>query len=534
MWVWVVVIVVVIGAVVVVAVGRDDAMAEVYDDRPDVDCPDRPPADRRRPERRRFSTGGARLPDGRGRRLHRPGPGRPAGPRAPRARRLPTELAPTAPVDAGGAEPADRPRPIRTRTPHVSDVVVGRGRPAALPLGPVDAGLRRLPRRRVGPADPRRQRPVRAADPRGVPVRTVVADDPAQAGELPGGVRRLRHRQRSREFDAADRERLLADAGIVRNRAKVDATMRNAKAAAALDEGLAEVIWAFAPTESPSAGGAGRRTRADGRVEGTCQGAQTPRFRVRRPDDGLRADAGGRPGQRPPARLLGSHRSRVVVGRHPMNASRYAPAPGRSSSWPRSRSRSTADRDSRRSVGAPCRRGDAAVAAAGSAAHGERDAGTAGRAVESGHRPLGARVARSAPSSSATATPTSPPCSSAASTATRRPGEIVLNALRDGRPIEGVHLWVVPTRQPRRRGPRHPAERPRRRPQPQLAAQVEAGHRLLQLRPPARIGARDPQPEALPQPSRPRLRRQHPHAAVRPGRDAAPRTGRSPGGCPTS
>ena len=49
MWLWVVVIVVVIGAVVVIAVGRDDAMAEVYDDRPDVDDPDRPPAHRRRP-----------------------------------------------------------------------------------------------------------------------------------------------------------------------------------------------------------------------------------------------------------------------------------------------------------------------------------------------------------------------------------------------------------------------------------------------------------------------------------------------------
>lgn len=36
MWVWVVVIVAIIGVLVVVAVGRDDAMAEAYDDRPDV------------------------------------------------------------------------------------------------------------------------------------------------------------------------------------------------------------------------------------------------------------------------------------------------------------------------------------------------------------------------------------------------------------------------------------------------------------------------------------------------------------------
>ena len=48
-------------------------------------------------------------------------------------------------------------------------------------------------------------------------------------------------------FGPADRERLLADAGIVRNRAKIDAAMANAKAAAALDEPLASLIWSFAP-----------------------------------------------------------------------------------------------------------------------------------------------------------------------------------------------------------------------------------------------------------------------------------------------
>ncbi len=49
-----------------------------------------------------------------------------------------------------------------------------------------------------------------------------------------------------------DRERLLADAGIVRNRAKVDATITNARAALALvdDEGegaLDRLVWSFAP-----------------------------------------------------------------------------------------------------------------------------------------------------------------------------------------------------------------------------------------------------------------------------------------------
>jgi DNA-3-methyladenine glycosylase I len=49
------------------------------------------------------------------------------------------------------------------------------------------------------------------------------------------------------EFDASDRERLLADAGIVRNRAKIDAAMTNARAALALDEPLADLVWRHSP-----------------------------------------------------------------------------------------------------------------------------------------------------------------------------------------------------------------------------------------------------------------------------------------------
>ena len=57
------------------------------------------------------------------------------------------------------------------------------------------ARVRLLPRRGVGPAGPDRRRPLRAAHARGVPVRPVVADDPAQAAGVPGGVRGLRHRR---------------------------------------------------------------------------------------------------------------------------------------------------------------------------------------------------------------------------------------------------------------------------------------------------------------------------------------------------
>jgi DNA-3-methyladenine glycosylase I len=48
-------------------------------------------------------------------------------------------------------------------------------------------------------------------------------------------------------FDADDEARLLADPGIVRNRAKVRAAIHNARAAAELDDGLATFLWSFAP-----------------------------------------------------------------------------------------------------------------------------------------------------------------------------------------------------------------------------------------------------------------------------------------------
>jgi DNA-3-methyladenine glycosylase I len=41
----------------------------------------------------------------------------------------------------------------------------------------------------------------------------------------------------------------MADAGIVRNRAKIDATIANARAAVDLD--LAELVWSFAPEARP-------------------------------------------------------------------------------------------------------------------------------------------------------------------------------------------------------------------------------------------------------------------------------------------
>ncbi|GAA5024082.1 DNA-3-methyladenine glycosylase I [Actinopolymorpha pittospori] len=49
------------------------------------------------------------------------------------------------------------------------------------------------------------------------------------------------------EFDESDVRRLLADSGIVRNTAKVNSAIRNARAARALEGGLAALLWSFAP-----------------------------------------------------------------------------------------------------------------------------------------------------------------------------------------------------------------------------------------------------------------------------------------------
>jgi DNA-3-methyladenine glycosylase I len=55
-------------------------------------------------------------------------------------------------------------------------------------------------------------------------------------------------------FDDADVQRLLADAGIVRNRAKIAATIANARALRVLHDAggtLSDLLWAFAPPTRP-------------------------------------------------------------------------------------------------------------------------------------------------------------------------------------------------------------------------------------------------------------------------------------------
>ncbi|MFL0460314.1 DNA-3-methyladenine glycosylase I [Kytococcus sedentarius] len=54
-------------------------------------------------------------------------------------------------------------------------------------------------------------------------------------------------------FEETDVERLMADARIVRNRRKVEATITNARATVALraEGGLVDLVWSFQPAETP-------------------------------------------------------------------------------------------------------------------------------------------------------------------------------------------------------------------------------------------------------------------------------------------
>ncbi|MBO0679606.1 DNA-3-methyladenine glycosylase I [Mycolicibacterium sp. S2-37] len=48
-----------------------------------------------------------------------------------------------------------------------------------------------------------------------------------------------------------DVDRLMADVGIVRNRAKIEATIANARAVSSLDGDLSDLLWSFAPPPRP-------------------------------------------------------------------------------------------------------------------------------------------------------------------------------------------------------------------------------------------------------------------------------------------
>jgi DNA-3-methyladenine glycosylase I len=53
-------------------------------------------------------------------------------------------------------------------------------------------------------------------------------------------------------YGAGDVDRLLGDAAIVRNRAKIEAAIANARAALDLPDGLAAIVWRYAAPDGPA------------------------------------------------------------------------------------------------------------------------------------------------------------------------------------------------------------------------------------------------------------------------------------------
>ena len=118
-------------------------------------------------------------------------------------------------------------------------------------------------------------------------------------------------------FDAADRDRLMADAGIVRNGAKIDATIGNAAAVLAIAEEFGSfdaylATMVAATSAAPAADRPVRRHPGHDRGLGRAVGRpQASRLALRRLDHRLRLHAECRPGRRPPAGLLPVWRGQV-------------------------------------------------------------------------------------------------------------------------------------------------------------------------------------------------------------------------------
>ena len=100
-------------------------------------------------------------------------------------------------------------------------------------------------------------------------------------------------------FGEDDVARLMADAGIIRNRAKIEATISNAQLVLDMRDGeLDALLWSFAPAAAAAPGIVRRHPRGDRRVRRDEQGAAKAGVPLRRADHDVRADAVGRHGRR--------------------------------------------------------------------------------------------------------------------------------------------------------------------------------------------------------------------------------------------
>jgi hypothetical protein len=122
--------------------------------------------------------------------------------------------------------------------------------------------------------------------------------------------------QKIAKFTADDVERLMQDAGIVRARAKIEATIGNARAYLAMQaagEDFSAFIWGMAGGK-PIVNKHRQRADEDAAVGGDLEGAQEARLQVRRAGDRLCVDAGDRHRGRPCARLPSPPRGKVNSG----------------------------------------------------------------------------------------------------------------------------------------------------------------------------------------------------------------------------
>ena len=217
-------------------------------------------------------------------------------------------------------------------------------------------------------------------------------------------------------YDEADVARLMADAGIVRNHAKVNAAITNARATVALRDhgGLVALIEEHRPAVLDPAGHHRRPPAQDGRVPRAVQGSEEGRVRVRRADHDACADGGDRAGRRPPA---GLPRGVVRSDRRIRAASRAAPG-----------------------MCAPGRRGSGAIPV-GRFAHHATAAGPTPAAVARGSQPVTTSLP---PCPVSTPTPTTPSATTTRSDSPRRSGTAASRSPTSSRP---------PSRAPRRSRP---------------------------------------------------------------------------------
>ena len=103
-------------------------------------------------------------------------------------------------------------------------------------------------------------------------------------------------------------ERLMQDAGIVRNRAKIEGAVSSARAYLKIMEegpGFSKLLWDFVDGSPKTERVQARRPGAGGdrNFAQDVEGTGRPRFQIRRTDHRLRLHAGGRHGQRSPGDL---------------------------------------------------------------------------------------------------------------------------------------------------------------------------------------------------------------------------------------